>query len=48
VQGPESRDGKDDESLAAVVGAGGRGGLASFITKQDPTLPVVKVGGPMR
>src|SRR3984893_6015549 len=44
VQGPQSRDRKDDGSLAAVVGAGGCGRLTAFVAKKDSGLPVVKVG----
>jgi len=44
VQGPQSRDRKDDGSLAAVVGAGGCGRLTAFVAQKDSGLPVVKVG----
>jgi hypothetical protein len=46
VERPQSTDRKNNAGFSRVVGAGGRGGLASFVTKQDPTLPVVKVGEP--
>jgi hypothetical protein len=46
VQGPERRDGKDDGSLPAVVGAGGCGRLTAFVAQKDSGLPVVKVGEP--
>jgi hypothetical protein len=44
VQGPQSRDRKDDGSLATVVGAGGCGRLTAFVAQKDSGLPVVKVG----
>jgi hypothetical protein len=43
---PEHRDGKEDGSLAAVVGAGGCGRLTAFVAQKDSGLPVVKVGEP--
>jgi len=46
VQGPESRDGKDDGSLSAVVGAGGCSRLTGFVAQKNFGLPVVKVGEP--
>jgi hypothetical protein len=46
VQRPQSADRKNNTGFPRVVGAGGRGGLPGFVTKQDPTLPIVEVGEP--
>jgi hypothetical protein len=44
VQGPQRRDRKDNGSFSAVLGAGGRAGLASCAPQKNLTLPIVKVG----
>ena len=45
-QRPQSADQENNAGFPRVVGAGGCNWLAGFVTKQDPALPVVKVGEP--